>query len=78
LVLCYDLLLPEHFQPKVHDGEVEAFELWPANHVLKAVHDTDDFKFNVNLVLIDLFIRQGLVNPTEAATLRQALNAPAG
>jgi hypothetical protein len=25
------------------------------------VRDTDDFKFNVNLVLIDLFRRQGLI-----------------
>ena len=29
---------------------------------------TDDFKFNVNLVLIDLFLRQGLIPNAEAGT----------
>jgi thiamine pyrophosphokinase len=33
----------------------------------------DDFKFNVNLVLIDLFIRQGLIAGAEAAKLRTEL-----
>jgi hypothetical protein len=37
------------------------------------VRDTDDFKFNVNLVLIDLFIRQGLIAGPEAVSLRIAL-----
>ncbi len=42
-------------------GEVEAFELWPIERVFATVRDGDDFKFNVNLVLIDLFIRLGLL-----------------
>ena len=29
--------------------------------VFEAVRDTDQFKFNVNLVLIDLFLRLGLI-----------------
>jgi 8-oxo-dGTP pyrophosphatase MutT (NUDIX family) len=58
---CYDLMLPETFVPQAVDGEVEAFELWPINRAVEVVRDTDDFKFNVNLVLIDLFIRQGLI-----------------
>ena len=40
---------------------MEAFELWPIARVMQTVRDTDDFKFNVNLVLIDLFRRQGLI-----------------
>jgi thiamine pyrophosphokinase len=40
---------------------------------LEAVRDTDDFKFNVNLVLIDLFIRLGLIADAEASTLRTLL-----
>ena len=28
---------------------------------MQTVRDTDEFKFNVNLVLIDLFRRQGLI-----------------
>jgi 8-oxo-dGTP pyrophosphatase MutT (NUDIX family) len=61
LLHCYDLELPEHFSPRAADGEVEAFELWPIARVSRTVRDTDEFKFNVNLVLIDLFQRHGLV-----------------
>ena len=57
---CYDLMLPEDFTPEPHDDEVESFELWPIGRVLERVRDTDDFKFNVNLVLIDLFERLGI------------------
>lgn len=57
----YDLDLPEDFVPQAADGEVEAFELWPIERVFATVRDGDDFKFNVNLVLIDLFIRLGLL-----------------
>src|SRR6185437_14893155 len=61
LLHCYDLMLPEDFVPRAADGEVEAFELWPMQRVMAAVRDTDAFKFNVTLVLIDLFRRQGLI-----------------
>jgi 8-oxo-dGTP pyrophosphatase MutT (NUDIX family) len=61
LLHCYDLELPEDFRPYAADGEVAAFELWPVERVLAAVRDTDDFKFNVNLVLIDLFQRLRLI-----------------
>ncbi len=57
---CYDLYLPEDFVPVAEDGEVERFELWPAARLLETVRTTDDVKFNVNLVLIDLFQRLGL------------------
>ena len=39
------------------------------------MRDTDEFKFNVNLVLIDLFLREGLIPGHEADCLRQALDA---
>jgi 8-oxo-dGTP pyrophosphatase MutT (NUDIX family) len=60
LLHCYDLLLPDDFVPHAADGEVESFSLWPIARALETVRDTDDFKFNVNLVLIDLFRRLGL------------------
>ena len=60
-LVCFDLVLPESFTPVAQDGEVDGFELWPLELVLQRVRDTDDFKFNVNLVLIDLFRRLGLV-----------------
>ena len=72
-LLCYDLEVPETFTPDPVDGEVAAFELWPVRRVLEAVRDTDEFKFNVNLVLIDLFLRAGLIAGQAAAELRAAL-----
>lgn len=74
-VLCYDLELPETFRPAAADGEVESFELWPIARVLARVRDSDDFKFNVNLVLIDLFLRERLITGEAAARLRAALDA---
>ena len=81
LLHCYDLELPEDFSPRPADGEVEAFELWPIARVVQTVRDTDTFKFNVNLVLIDLFQRMGLImtmgiaalNPSYVATWRRAV-----
>ncbi|GBR70726.1 hypothetical protein GKA01_12580 [Gluconobacter kanchanaburiensis NBRC 103587] len=71
---CYDLSLPEDFIPIAEDGEVESFHLLPIQDVMTLVRDTDDFKFNVNLVLIDLFVRRNLFTPETAAALRQALS----
>ncbi|MGD0104133.1 MAG: DUF4743 domain-containing protein [Rhodopila sp.] len=76
LLYCYDLMLPEDFTPQAADGEVEGFELWPLARAVEAARDSCDFKFNVNLVLIDLFIRQGLIAGPEEGRLREAL-APA-
>ncbi len=73
VVIAYDLALPENFVPAPADGEVEHFELWPLARVFEAVGTTDHFKFNVNLVLIDLFIRFGLVGGDDAVRLRRAL-----
>ena len=72
---CFDLDLPADFQPKPHDGEVERFELWPVGRVFAAVRDTEDVKFNVNRVLIDLFLREGLIDPdgAEGRALRAGL-----
>ena len=43
---------------------------------LEAVRDTEDVKFNVNLVLIDLFLREGLIDPAgeEGRLLRAGLD----
>jgi len=60
-LFCYDLFLPEDFIPSPVDGEVASFELWPLARVLDTVANTDDFKFNVNLVLIDMFVRRGML-----------------
>ena len=62
---CYDLELPEDFVPANQDGEVESFALWPMDEVLARIRDTDDFKFNVNLVILDLALRLGLIAPDD-------------
>lgn len=58
---CFDLELPESFMPRPVDGEISDFELWPITRVLTAVRETDEFKFNVSLVLIDLFRRLNVI-----------------
>ena len=72
---CYEVELPADFVPQPADGEVEHFTLWPLRDVLTAVRTTDDFKFNVNLVLTALFLRHGLLEDGEAARLHTAFAA---
>lgn len=60
---CYDLELPPDFRPSNQDGEVAEFMLMPVAEVLSRVRDSDDFKLNCNLVLIDFFIRHGILDP---------------
>lgn len=76
ILYCYDLILPETFTPSATDGEVDSFELLPLEDVFSFVQTTEAFKFNVSLVLIDLFLRLGLIDPTSAIgqQLRQGLN----
>ena len=56
---CYDLQLPTSFRPNCNDGEVAGFELLPVTDVMNIVLDSDEFKLNCNLVVIDFFIRHG-------------------
>jgi len=63
---CYDIELPEDFTPVCTDGEVESFELMPVNEVMEIVQNSEDFKPNCNLVIIDFLIRHGLLNPDQA------------
>ncbi len=62
-IYCYDLELPEDVQPKCNDDEVESFELLSALDVMRIIDETDDFKLNCNLVIIDFLIRHGLLTP---------------
>jgi isopentenyldiphosphate isomerase len=60
---CYDLELPSDFIPRNADGEVAEFMLLPVEEVLQLVSDSEAFKPNCNLVLIDFFVRHGIINP---------------
>jgi thiamine pyrophosphokinase len=74
VLYLFDLVLPEDFVPRPADGEVAHFELWSLARVVETVRETDEFKFNVNLVLIDLFLRLGLIEGSDATLLRRALD----
>jgi hypothetical protein len=63
VMFCYDLEMPEDFTPVNTDGELAGFYLLPAGEVMEIIRTTDEFKFNCNLVLIDFFIRHGLLSP---------------
>lgn len=65
VLYLYDLELPVGLTPVNRDGEIASFELWPIAQVLERVRDTDDFKFNCSLVVIDFLIRHGLLDPDE-------------
>lgn len=77
---CYDLELPWDFEPRPADGEVEGFERMHARDVIALVRDTERFKPNCNLVLLDFFLRHGLLDdqlpPARRDALRRALRAP--
>jgi len=64
-LFVYDILLPESFQPKNTDGEVEEFYLWPMEKVLQRVAETRDYKTNCNLVIIDFAVRHGFITPDQ-------------
>ncbi len=70
---CYDLELPADFLPSNSDGEVAEFMLLPVEQVLALVRDSDEFKLNCNLVLIDFFIRHGILNPESPDYLELSL-----
>ncbi|MEQ8195741.1 MAG: DUF4743 domain-containing protein, partial [Rhodospirillales bacterium] len=63
VLYVYDLMLEPEFEPVNADGEVHAFYLWPIDKVAGIVRETDDFKFNCSLVVIDFLIRHGYLTP---------------
>lgn len=59
-LFCYDLSLPSTFMPRCTDGEVAGFYLWPVEEVARVVRETERFKPNCNLVIIDFLLRHNL------------------
>ena len=64
VLMCFDLELPKSFTPTPVDGEVERFELHTVNEVLGYILEggVKGYKPNCHLVLIDFFIRHGLIS----------------
>jgi len=65
VMFCYDLEMPDDFTPRNTDGEISGFQLMPVAEVAERVRHSDDFKFNVNLVITDFLIRHGLLSPDD-------------
>src|SRR2546430_2519953 len=62
VLFVYDLELPADFVPTNRDGEIVHFELVPAESVIEQIRTTNDFKFNVNLVILDFALRHRLLD----------------
>ncbi len=77
-IYCYDLELPEGFEPRNTDGEVAAFELMPLDEVVEVLRAAEAFKPNCGLVVIDFLIRHGHLDPERAdyLDLLRGLHAP--
>lgn len=69
---CYDLVLPADFEPEARDGEMARFDLLLASEIVSLLAETDSFKFNVALVLLDWLLRHRIVSDAalEAALAR--------
>jgi 8-oxo-dGTP pyrophosphatase MutT (NUDIX family) len=65
ILYLFDLELPDDFVPKENDDEIAEFIRWPIERVAATVRDSQDFKFNCALVVIDFLIRHGLLGPEE-------------
>jgi 8-oxo-dGTP pyrophosphatase MutT (NUDIX family) len=78
VLFVYDLELPSEFVPKNTDGEIVDFALMPAENVIERVRTTGDFKFNVNLVILDFAVRHGLlrVEDPEYLAVASGLHRP--
>jgi 8-oxo-dGTP pyrophosphatase MutT (NUDIX family) len=73
VLFVYDLEVPGDFVPKNRDGEIVHFELMPVSAVLERIRTTSDFKFNVNLVILDFAVRHGLLRPDDPEYLDVAI-----
>ncbi|MBU0725101.1 MAG: DUF4743 domain-containing protein [Alphaproteobacteria bacterium] len=63
VLYCYDLEVPGDFIPVCQDDELEDFTLLPVAEVRRLVDETEEFKFNCNLVITDFLVRHGYLGP---------------
>ncbi len=69
-LFCYDLAMPTAVKPRSSE-EISRYQLMPLAQALKLVKSTARFKFNVNLVIIDFAIRQGIITPENTPDFEQ-------
>jgi 8-oxo-dGTP pyrophosphatase MutT (NUDIX family) len=65
VMFVYDLEVPDNFTPTNGDGEIAGFELMPLTAILERIRTSKDFKFNVNLVILDFAVRHGVLRPDD-------------
>ena len=63
VLLDKDLNPPAASKPVTADGEVDEFSLWPIEQVIETLEQSDEFKFNSGLVVVDFLVRRGFVGP---------------
>ena len=68
---CFDVELPETFEPHNQDGEVEKFMRLPVSEVISLLQQLDQFKPNTALVMMNFLLRYDWldVNADEKAQL---------
>ncbi len=82
-LFVFDLELPASFTPQSNDGESGQYQLVSLDWVMEKMVATDEFKFNVPLVIIDFLIRHGAIDAdapgyAELALTRSRLEAISG
>ena len=78
-LFCFDLEVPDDFEPVNQDGEVTAFKLMPLREALALIEQGESFKFNVSLVILDFAIRRGALTPdtdSDFEAILAGLHAP--
>lgn len=62
IMFFFDIELPRGMTPVNQDGEVEKFELWPVQDVLNCLwEEPERFKPDVGVLLLDFFVRHGVL-----------------
>jgi isopentenyldiphosphate isomerase len=79
VVTTFDLELPHSFQPRNLDSGVEEFYLLPIEEVAERIRDSEEFKFNSALVIMDFCLRHRILQSDllqELEQVRSILNTP--
>ena len=78
-LFCFDLEVPDDFEPANQDGEIENFRLMSVKEALNEIKTGEAFKFNVALVILDFAIRHGVLTPDgepDYEAILRGLHAP--
>jgi len=67
-MFTYDVELPDNFEPCTDGQEIQAFTLYPVEELTRIVTETEDFKYNSALVIIDFLHRRGIIDTRAPAT----------